>query len=109
MKTRGELQPCIGGARWPGTVLARLVLLALALVLASPDGSHAHRSDTPGLYDAHCPLAELAARRGDASLPSTPPAVSVPYGLDAAPVISAARFAQVPVADAVSRAPPVLS
>jgi hypothetical protein len=106
MKIPGERKH--RGARWTGGVVAGLALCALALLLGSPEGFHTHRSEAPGIYDAHCPFAELAARQGDGSLPSAPPAVSVPHVVDAAPVVSAARFAQAPAADAVGRAPPVL-
>jgi len=52
-----------------------LSLLALAMVVTSPAPFHVHLSSNPGLYDAECPLAELAGGHGEASLPSAPPAV----------------------------------
>ncbi len=56
--------------------LCLLALVTLTLLFASPEQVHGHSTTQPGLYNADCPFAAIAARDGQASLPSSPPAVS---------------------------------
>ena len=56
--------------------LCLLALITLTLLFASPEQVHGHSTTQPGLYNADCPFAAIAARDGQASLPSSPPAVS---------------------------------
>ncbi len=88
-------------------VLPLLALVILGLLFTSPDLLHAHRAGTVGLYNAECPLAEIAARYGVASLPSAPPIVAPWWTVGSAP---AAAVAQIPALFARctnSRAPPL--
>ena len=52
-----------------------LVLAGLGVLLASFQPLHVHGAGRAGLYNEECPLAELAGRHGQLSLPSAPPAV----------------------------------
>ena len=56
--------------------LCLLALITLTLLFASPEQVHGHSTTQPGLYNADCPFAAIAARDGQASLPSSPLAVS---------------------------------
>lgn len=84
-----------------------LALTFFALFLTSPELLHAHGADSVGLYNAQCPLAEIAARRGQASLPSTSPDMATWWAVGPAPLAvvlqlftSFARYTD-------SRAPPL--
>src|ERR1700737_166806 len=50
-----------------------LALATLAFIAATSTPSHLHAFATTGLYNAQCPLAELAARQGLSSLAPAPP------------------------------------
>ena len=52
------------------TVPSILALILFALLLTSPELLHAHGANGLGLYNPDCPFADVAARHGEASLPS---------------------------------------
>ena len=52
------------------TILPIFALILFALLLTSPELLHAHGANGLGLYNPDCPFADVAARHGEASLPS---------------------------------------
>ncbi len=89
------------------SVLLVLALVFFGLLLTSPELLHAHRSGDVGLYNTECPLAEIAARHGDASLPSAPPTVATPWTVERAPAVAPSDVPASFVSSADSRAPPL--
>jgi hypothetical protein len=89
------------------SVLLVLALVFFGLLLTSAEILHAHRSGDVGLYNTECPLAEIAARHGDASLPSAPPTVATPWTVEPAPAAVPSNVPAPPVSSADSRAPPL--
>jgi hypothetical protein len=84
-----------------------LALVLLALFLTSPELLHEHRSSGVGLYSAECPLADVAARHGEASLPSAPLIVATWWTVGATPVATATQAPSPFVRSADPRAPPL--
>jgi hypothetical protein len=93
------------GVRSVGPVLA---LIAFGLLLTSAELLHVHRSGELGLYNTECPLAEVAARHSEASLPSTPLLVATWLTVDRAPVVTSLSVSTLFARSADSRAPPRL-
>ena len=85
-------------------------LLAVALlVFGITNGArgHVHDPTTAGLYNTECPLAELGARQGVASLPSAPPSIWIRLArAELLPVVTSSPSAGV-VLSTESRAPPL--
>jgi len=85
-------------------------LLAVALLVfgvANGTRGHVHDPTTAGFYNTECPLAELGARQGVASLPSVPPSVWIRLvRAELLPVVASNLSAGV-VLSAESRAPPL--
>lgn len=88
-------------------VLALLVVVVFAPLFTSPELLHAHRAGTVGLYNAECPLAEIAARYGVASLPSAPPIVAPWWTVGPAPAAAVAQILAPFARCTNSRAPPL--
>lgn len=87
-------------------LLALVVLITLALLSSSPEQFHGHDA-TPGLYNADCPLAAIAARHGQASLPSSLPAVSTAWTASILAIVAPIDLGtQLPL-HSESRAPPL--
>jgi hypothetical protein len=102
----------IGGAwtsrRFGQAAICALLAVAL-LVFGVANGArgHVHDPRTAGLYNTECPLAELAARQGVASLPSVPPSIWIRLvRAELLPVVASNLSAGV-VLSAESRAPPL--
>jgi hypothetical protein len=97
-------------SRRPATrvpVLLLLALLSIALVLVGTEPMHSHEDGQLGLYNAECPLAELAAVHIN-GWASTPVTLASPAPI-ALPVVATA-FGWVPrpfLSLADSRAPPL--
>jgi hypothetical protein len=89
-------------------LLLLLVLVALGLVWTSPDLLHAHRSTGPGLYNAECPFAEIAARDRQESPPASRPAVPVAEIADVGATIVPAPLGARLQLHSGSRAPPLV-
>jgi hypothetical protein len=88
-------------------LLALLVLITLALLSSSPEQFHRHDATGPGLYNADCPLAAIAARHGQASLPSSLPAVSTAWTASILAIVAPIDLGtQLPL-HSESRAPPL--
>jgi hypothetical protein len=88
------------------TVLTTLVTIAFAVLLVSPAAVHVHSGES-GFYDTACPLAELAARQGDVSLPSAPVPPAMWRSVETAPVVAIAPIVPPFVSTADPRAPPL--
>jgi hypothetical protein len=88
-------------------ILPALALVFFGLLLTSPELLHAHRSGELGLYNTECPLAEIAARHSDASLPSAPLVVATWWTAEMAPALPPARVPTRFARSADSRAPPL--
>jgi hypothetical protein len=88
-------------------ILPMLALVLFALFLTSPELLHDHRSSGLGLYSAECPLAEVAARLGEASLSSVPLVVATWWAVGAATVAVLAEAPSPLVRSADPRAPPL--
>jgi hypothetical protein len=90
-----------------GVSVAAITLLVLAGTLLGGVEAAAHRHEGPGLYDASCPLAALAAVDRTSSIVPSPCSV----GTVASSALVAIRPVLVavlaPAADARLRAPPV--
>ena len=71
------------------TILPIFALILFALLLTSPELLHAHGANGLGLYNPDCPFADVAARHGEASLPSVATIVAMWWtvGLAAVPVV----------------------
>jgi hypothetical protein len=89
------------------SVLPVPALVFFALLLMSPELLHAHRSGAVGLYNAECPLAEIAARHSDASLPSELPIVPIGPSVETVPTVGPDNAASSSVRFADPRAPPL--
>ena len=87
-------------------LLILLVVVALGLIGASPDLLHAHRSAGPGLYDAECPLAEIAAHGGQGLVLSSIPTVPAAGIADVVVTVVPASFCARLSCPCHSRAPP---
>ena len=87
-------------------ILPMLALVLFALFLTSPELLHEHRSSGLGLYSAECPLAEISARHGEASLPSAPLIVATRWTVGPAAVAMDLQIASPFVRSADPRAPP---
>ena len=82
-----------------------MVLAILVFGVANNARGHVHDPTTAGLYNTECPLAELAARQGVASLPSVPPSIWIRLArAELLPVVTSNLSAGV-VLSAESRAP----
>ena len=88
-------------------LLRVVVLILFGLLLTRSQLLHAHRSGEPGLYNTECPLAEIAARQVDASLPSVPSVVATGWTLEGAPAVAASPIYPLFARSADSRAPPL--
>jgi hypothetical protein len=87
-------------------LLILLVVVAVGLIWASPDLLHAHRSAGPGLYDAECPLAEIAAHGGQGLVLSSIPAVPAAGLANVVATVVPANFCARLSRPCDSRAPP---
>jgi len=89
------------------SILLVLALVCFGLLLTGPELLHAHRSGELGLYNTECPLAEIAARHSDASLPSAPLVVATWWTIEMAPALPPAQASTLFARSADSRAPPL--
>lgn len=90
------------------SILPILALILFGLFLTSPDVLHAHGAGgLLGLYNAECPLAEVAARHGVASLPSVPAIVATWWTVGPAPAAVVALVPSPFARHTDSRAPPL--
>jgi hypothetical protein len=89
------------------SILLVLALVSFGLLLTSTELLHAHRSGELGLYNTECPLAEIAARHSDASLPSASPVVAIWSMVEIAPLRAPGDVSTSFVRSADSRAPPL--
>jgi len=89
---------------------AVVFLLALLSVAFAVEGSlpgHTHETGRLGLYNAECPLSQLAAIHTDGSVPESP-TVDSPKQLDVAAAVTSSGSASSPsVSLTESRAPPL--
>ena len=90
------------------SILLVLALVSFGLLLTSPELLHAHRSGELGLYNTECPLAEIASRHADVSLPSAPAVVAAWWTVQMAPALAPAHVFTLFVRSADSRAPPLV-
>lgn len=90
-----------------GAICALLTLAALVFVVTSAAPKHIHETSTAGFYNAECPLAELGARQGLASLPSVPPSVWLGLVRAEGLLVGPDHVSAVVVLSADSRAPPL--
>jgi hypothetical protein len=90
-----------------GAICVLLALVALAFVATSFTPTHTHASSTAGLYNAECPLAELAARHDPGSLPPAPPSCWSDFTPAGALLFAAGGISAPVVLAAESRAPPL--
>jgi len=88
-------------------ILPMLALILFGLFLTSPELLHEHRAGGLGLYSSECPLAEVAARHGEASLPSIPLVVATWWAVGTAPVAAILQVPSPLVRSADPRAPPL--
>jgi hypothetical protein len=89
------------------SILPVLALVFFAILLTSPELLHAHRSGEPGVYNTDCPLAEIAARHGDASLPSVPVVFATWWVVETAPTVAASPVTPLFISSTDPRAPPL--
>jgi len=90
------------------SILLVLALVCFGLLLTGPELLHAHRSGELGLYNTECPLAEIASRHADASLPSAPAVVATWWTVQVAPTLAPRHVVTLFVRSADSRAPPLV-
>ena len=90
------------------SILLLLALVCFGLLLTSPALLHAHQAGDPGLYSTECPLAEIASRHTDASLPSAPAVVATWWTVEPAPVLTPGHVPTPFARSADSRAPPLV-
>jgi hypothetical protein len=88
-------------------IVASLALVLFGLFLTSPQVLHAHGAGGIGLYSAECPLADIAARHGDASLPVVPLVVATWWMVEPAAVVAASHVPTPLVRSTDSRGPPL--
>ena len=91
-----------------GARLFVLLLLALVLPLAGSQFGHSHRAGTPGIYNAECPLAALAAFNSGGSLLPAPASAWVVLVAGALSLGADHRFSSSAVRLTDSRAPPLV-
>ncbi len=90
------------------SILLVLALVSFGLLLTGQELLHAHRSGELGLYNTECPLAEIAARHADASLPSAPAVLATGWTAQVAPALAPGHVFTLFVRSADSRAPPLV-
>jgi hypothetical protein len=88
-------------------IVASLALVLFGLFLTSPQVLHAHGAGGLGFYSAECPLADIAARHGQASLPTLPLVVATWWTLGHVPAVAAIYVPTPLVRSTDSRAPPL--
>jgi hypothetical protein len=96
------------GPRLSGrTAYLLLALAGLGLLLASFQPLHVHGAGRAGFYNEECPLAELAGRHGQVSLPSAPPAVRIGLIIHPILVTEVLEYPAVSTSRTQPRAPPL--
>ena len=90
------------------TAYLLIALAALSVLLVSVQPLHVHGTGRAAFYNEECPLAELAARHGQFSLPSAAPAVGIGFVVHQISVIEIAEPPAAPVPRSQPRAPPIV-
>jgi len=84
-----------------------LALLSVAFTLEGSQPGHTHENGRLGLYNAECPLSQLAAVHADGWAPESP-AVASPKQIDVPVAVTSSGWAPSPSASLTdSRAPPL--